>query len=339
MVTARQSRTDLQRLPTESATIAVDGRNWIVYSQLLLTMFLWGLAWPVGRLLATSLPPVSIAVLRYAIVVPVLFGTLKLKRQPLRLQRKWIANLVVMGLFSTTFYQIFFLYGVRYAAASDDSLVIGIGPVLIAIMASFVLNERLTKMKGMGFISGLAGIGVISLLSPNTDVLNRPLGISLVFGGAIAYATYTVILRRFVADMRSNDSSPRLSSLAILSWISLFGWLFLIPLSLLEAPWTYTWGPVSWVGILYLAILSTVVGYFFYVEGVSKIGAGRAAIFGNLVPVFGIVTSVLLLGENLSAWHGVSFLLILIGVVLVNRQRGPQTPIDGSQRRVRSSPS
>jgi len=226
-----------------------------------------------------------------------------------------------MGLFSTTLYQIFFLYGVRYAAASDDSLVIGIGPVLVAIMASFVLNERLTKTKNLGFISGLAGIGVISVLSPNTDVLNRPLGISLVFGGAIAYAMYTIALRRFVAANRSDNTSPTLSSLAILAWISLFGWIFLIPLSLLEAPWTYSWGPVSWLGILYLALLSTVVGYFFYVEGVSKIGAGRAAIFGNLVPVFGVITSVVLLGENLSPWHGVSFLLILTGVVLVNMQK------------------
>ncbi len=66
--------------------------------------------------------------------------------------------------------------------------------------------------------------------------------------------------------------------------------------------------PLSWLGILYLALLSTVVGYFFYVVGVSKIGAGRAAIFGNLVPVFGVITSVLLLKENLS-------------VILVNRQQ------------------
>ncbi|TMI66705.1 DMT family transporter [Candidatus Bathyarchaeota archaeon] len=321
MVPGRQSKTDLQRLPTEATTIGVESRNWIVYSQLLLTMFLWGLAWPVGRLLATNLPPVSIAVLRYAIVVPVLFGILRVKRQALGLERKWILNLVVMGLFSTTLYQIFFLYGVRYAAASDDSLVIGIGPVLIAIMASFVLNERLTKTKGLGFISGLAGIGVISLLSPNNDVLNRPLGISLVFGGAIAYAIYTVTLRGFVAANRADNSVSAPSSLAILAWISLFGWLFLIPLSLLEAPWTYSWSPLSWLGILYLAFLSTVVGYFFYVVGVSKIGAGRAAIFGNLVPVFGVITSVLLLKENLSPWHGVSFALILTGVVLVNRQQ------------------
>jgi len=282
-------------------------------------MFLWGLAWPVGRLLATDLPPISIAVVRYAIVVPVLFAILWLRRTQLSIRREWIVNLVAMGLLSTTLYQAFFLFGVKYAAASDDSLVIGVGPVLIAILASFVLNESLTRTKVLGLVSGLSGIAVISLLSPNTNVANRLLGVTLVFGGAAAYALYTVLLRRFVSANRVSHAELAPSSLSILAWISLFGWIFMIPFSLLESPWTYTWTTTSWLGILYLALLSTVVGYFFYVEGVSKIGASRAAIFSNLVPVFGVISSILLLRENASPWHGVSFLLILAGVVLVNR--------------------
>jgi drug/metabolite transporter (DMT)-like permease len=301
---------------------AVRKDNWrlIVYSQLVVTMFLWGLAWPVGRVLVTGLPPISIAVLRYAIVVPVLFVILWFKKTRLSIRRQWTINLVVMGLLSTTLYQAFFLYGVTYAAASDDSLVIGVGPVLIAVLASFVLNEPLTRTKVLGLLSGLAGIAVISLLSPNTNVPNRLLGVTLVFGGATAYALYTVLLRRFVATNRASNTEGALSSLSILAWISLFGWIFLIPFSFLEAPWTYNWSGTSWLGILYLALLSTVVGYFFYVEGVSKIGASRAAIFSNLVPVFGVISSILLLGEHASPWHGVSFLLILAGVVLVNRR-------------------
>jgi drug/metabolite transporter (DMT)-like permease len=282
-------------------------------------MFLWGLAWPVGRLLAANLPPISIAVLRYAIVVPVLFAILWLRRTRLSIRREWIVNLVAMGLLSTTLYQAFFLFGVKYAAASDDSLVIGVGPVLIAILASFVLNEPLTRTKVLGLLYGLGGIAVISLLSPNTNVPNRLLGVTLVFGGAGAYALYTVLLRRFVSANRVSHAELAPSSLSILAWISLFGWIFMIPFSLLESPWTYIWTTTSWLGILYLALLSTVVGYFFYVEGVSKIGASRAAIFSNLVPVFGVISSILLLGENASSWHGVSFLLILAGVVLVNR--------------------
>jgi drug/metabolite transporter (DMT)-like permease len=298
----------------------VERQNLAVYGGLVFTMFIWGLAWPVGRLLATNLPPVSIAAIRYAIVIPVLFGILWFREGSFKIERSWIPTLVVMGVLNTTLYQIFFLYGVKYAAASDDSLVIGIGPVLIAILASFVLKERLTVTKILGFASGLSGIITISILSPNTQVLNRPLGVALVFGGATVYALYTVILRRFIATNRADNHGPQQSSLSILSWISLFGWFFLIPLSLLEAPWTYTWDSGAWLGILYLAILSTVIGYFLYIEGVSKIGAGRSAIFGNLVPVFGVLTSFLLLDENLSPWTAISFLLILAGVLLVNRR-------------------
>src|SRR3989475_10281099 len=144
-------------------------------------MFIWGLAWPVGKLLATNqnLPPVSIAALRYAIVVPVLFAILWLKEGSFKINRSWIPTLVVMGVFNTTLYQVFFLYGVKYAAASDDSLVIGIGHVLIAVMASSVLTERLTGTKILCLASALAPIITISILSPNTQVLSRPLGATL----------------------------------------------------------------------------------------------------------------------------------------------------------------
>lgn len=151
---------------------------------------------------------------------------------------------------------------------------------------------------------------------------------SLVFGGAVVYAAYTVLLRRFISDPINQAASRRPTSLAIISWVSLLGWLFLIPPSLLESPWNYTWDANSWLGILYLALLSTVVGYLFFVDGVTRIGASRAAIFSNLVPVFGVISSFLLLGESLSVWHAASFLLIFLGVVFVNtKARKPKTSL------------
>ena len=283
-------------------------------------MILWGIAWPIGRLLATGLPPVSVAVIRYTIVVPVFFLILWIREGSTKISKEWVSTFIGLGILNTSLYQLFFLFGVRYAAASDDSLVIGVGPVLVAVLASVIIKEPLTRLKIVGLLCGITGVGLIALLSPNVDVPNRLLGVSLVFGGAGVYALYTVLLRRFI-NRNSERLSQRLkpSSLAIITWISLFGWLFLIPLSILETPWTYSWDLASWAGILYLALLSTVVGYFFYVEGVSQIGASRASIFSNLVPVFGVLSSFLLLGENISIWHGASFLLVFGGVALANR--------------------
>ncbi len=178
----------------------------------------------------------------------------------------------------------------------------------------------MTRTKISGLLLGLTGIILIAELSPNVNVANRTLGVSLVFGGAAVYALYTVLLRRFMNSSSSiGPGEPRPSSLATVTWISLFGWLFLIPLSLLESPWNHVWDIGSWLGILYLALLSTVVGYFFYIEGVSQIGASRTSIFTNLIPVFGVLSSFLLLGETISVWHLASFFLIFLGVLLVNK--------------------
>ncbi len=294
--------------------------NWTVYGKLVVTMTLWGIAWPVGRLLAVGLPPVSIAAVRYAIVVPVFLLILRLREHSVRISKSWVPTFVLLGILSTTLYQLFFIFGVKFAAASDDSLVIGVSPILVAILASYVIKEPLTRMKIVGLLLGLTGIGLIADLSPNINVSNRTLGVSLVFGGAAVYALYTVLLRRFVNSNTSiRPGEPRPSSLATITWISLFGWLFLIPFSLLESPWNRFWDIGSWIGILYLALLSTVVGYFFYVEGVSQIGASRTSIFTNLIPIFGVLSSFLLLGENISVWHVASFFLIFLGVLLVNR--------------------
>ncbi len=294
---------------------------WGAYLKLGLTMFFWGVAWPVGGYLAARSPPISIAVLRYLVVVPIFFLLLKWREGSIRIPRSWVVTFVFLGLLSVTFYQAFFLFGVRYAASSDDSIVIGLSPLMVAVIASFVVKEALGWQKILGLFLGLAGVALIAELSPNDAVPNRILGMSLVVGGVVVYALYTVYLRKFINAHDSRAEGERHpSSLAIITWVSFFGWLFLIPFSLAEAPWTANWDVGSWIGILYLALFSTVVGYLFYVQGVSAIGASRAVVFANLVPVFGVLSSVWIRGDKLNIWHAVSFALIFAGVYIVNRK-------------------
>jgi drug/metabolite transporter (DMT)-like permease len=291
---------------------------WVAYLQLSVTMVLWGVAWPVGRLLVQELPPFSISAVRYALVVPAFFLILRLREHRVSIPRSWMPTFVFLGLVSTTFYQILFLLGVQFAAASDSSMVIGIHPVLVAVLAAFLVGERLTWPKITGLACGLVGILIIAVLSPNTQVLNRPLGVVLVVAAAASYALYTVYLRKFITRRRAEPSGQRPSTLAIITWVTFFGWLFFLPPILLESPWSYTWSTNSWIALLYLAFVSTILGTLFYAEGVSRIGAGRTAIFVNLVAVFGIASSFLLLHEAINSWHGVSFVLVFAGVYLVN---------------------
>ena len=134
--------------------------------------------------------------------------------------------------------------------------------------------------------------------------------------GAFAYAIYVVAMRRYVLVVRENP----LSSLATISWTSLIGCLMFVPFAINESPWNRVWENEEWALIAYLGVLSTALCYVFFAMGVETIGANKAASFINVVPIFGILSSWLWIGEELGLVQIVSFILIYYGVKLVNQQ-------------------
>jgi len=117
-----------------------------------------------------------------------------------------------------------------------------------------------------------------------------------------------------------NDEDGQLSSLSLITWVSLIGWIFFIPFVLAESPWDRSWNNDEWLLIGYLGILSTALSYVFFAIGVEVIGANRASSFVNVVPVFGILSSWLWISEELGLIHLASFGLIYFGVKMVNTQ-------------------
>jgi drug/metabolite transporter (DMT)-like permease len=74
-----------------------------------------------------------------------------------------------------------------------------------------------------------------------------------------------------------------------------------------------------WVALAYLGIIGTVVAFVWYYDGIKKLGATRTAVFNNLVPVFALVLSVLILHETVSWYTYMGALLVTGGVLLINR--------------------
>jgi drug/metabolite transporter (DMT)-like permease len=95
----------------------------------------------------------------------------------------------------------------------------------------------------------------------------------------------------------------------------------LIPFSLAERGWRdlEAAGPDAWLPMLYLAVFGTVLAFVFFYEGVSRIGPARAAAFAMLVPIFGVLASVLLLGEELGVNLVLGGAAIVAGLWLIQR--------------------
>jgi|TARA_B110000881_G_scaffold55327_1_gene47156 drug/metabolite transporter (DMT)-like permease len=296
-------------------------RKLAITNLLMLTVsVLWGLAWPVGRLLATDLLefPFTIMFLRYSFAVPILFVWMWIKEGNITPKATDWRILFIMAFTSVFLYQIGYMYGMQKTAASDASLVIGFNPIFVAILSVFALSHKLTSKSLSGMALSFTGILLIFVASPNVDIplKERLIGNSLIMFGAFAYAIYIIVMRMYFLESKENQ----LSSLSLIAWVSLVGWVLFIPFTFLEAPWERSWSNGEWLLIGYLGILSTALSYVFFAIGIEVIGANRASSFVNVVPIFGILSSWLWINEKLGWIQLVSFGLIYFGVRMVNTQ-------------------
>ena len=169
--------------------------------------FFWGLAWPVGRILATDLLnyPFSVMFLRYIFAVPVLFGWLWFKEGNVIPLKRDYSYLLLLAFTSVFLYQVGYMYGMQKTAASDASLIIGFNPVSVSILSVFILSHNLTRNGVLGIFLSFIGVLLIFLASPNLDIdfYDRIVGNAYIMFGAFAYAIYVVSMRRYVLLTRA----------------------------------------------------------------------------------------------------------------------------------------
>ena len=306
----------------------------IAYLLLISTAVIWGGSWPLGRWLVSeevggvTIPPLMIAVVRYFLVVICFFLILKSKEGTLNwkfAKENW-KILTLMGLLSVTIYQVGYQLGVNMTAASDASILASTNAIWVVIFSSrFLKAEFFTWKKGVGTLLAFIAVIVVFWFSPNVSVSNRILGDILILSAAFAYAIYTVLFRYFINKTREKPNFYQPTSLWIITWVSFFGFLIITPISLLISPeflnpLQYLYIPSRvWIGIAYLAFISTVVGYTFYLEGIKRLNASRAAIFHTLVPIIGVILSAIFLHERFDVFiYPFSLLLVIFGITLVN---------------------
>jgi drug/metabolite transporter (DMT)-like permease len=302
--------------------------NLSVHLKLVIVAAIWGLGWPAGRVVAADMPPISAAWVRYVLVVVMFLAYLRLTAQWILPSRSQWKQIALIGLFSTFMYQVLFMYGMGYTAAGDASLMITFNPLFTAFLAVVFLDERMTPRLLGGLVLALAGVAVLFLASPNTDIAftDRWIGNGFIAGAALAWACSTILMKN-VMTVQPDDASGPLSPLHLTVWSSVIGLLILTPWAGFEAWNVGIQQPtrLAWIGIVFLAVFSTVLSYVWFADGIRIIGAGPSAFYVYLVPPFGILSGWLLLDEQLGTSLVFAFALIVGGVVLA---QSPQKPAE-----------
>ncbi|UCV08045.1 DMT family transporter [Dechloromonas denitrificans] len=278
-------------------------------------MFMWGGTWIAGRVVAQELAaPLAVPAFRFLLAGLVLAGVAlasegRIPRPQTGSEWGIVTGLAVTGIF---IYALCFFYGLKYITAGRGALVVALNPVLVALAAWFLGQERMTPRKLAGVIVALAGCLTVVGNGDPLALLQGAVGTGewLILGCALCWTAYTFIGRR---------ATKTLSPLAATLWASLLGALLLGVTALLQggnelAEWSWR----VWTSVLFLAIGGTALAFTWFADGVKQLGAARASIFVNLVPVFAVLQAAVLLNEHLGLAVLAGGLLVIAGVWLTS---------------------
>ena len=287
--------------------------------KLVLTTLFWGGTFIAGRVLAQTMPLMSAAFGRF-VVAAVLLLVLLYRFEggwPRLTRRQWLQT-ALLGLTGIFLYNLFFFAALAHLPAGRTALFVSLNPAVTALMASVLLRERLGARRWLGIAIALCGTLVVvsrgDVLAAWQDVRSAfGRGEVLIMGAMLSWVAYTLLSRPVLAT---------LSPLAATTCATLWGLLFLgvgAFAELGEVRWQAL-GWHEWLAMLYLGACGTVLAFIWYYEGIRAVGASRTIIFTNLVPVFAVALSALLLNEAVLPSMVVGGLLTMIGVLLVSRK-------------------
>jgi drug/metabolite transporter (DMT)-like permease len=288
------------------------------YLALVAAMFMWGGTWVAGRIIAQEVAaPLAIASIRFVVagMALALFARLREGRIPRpQTSREWgiVTGLAFTGIF---IYGLCFFYGLKYVPAGRGALVVALNPVIVALAAWFLGQEKMTLRRFAGVAIALAGCLTVIGNGDPLALLQGEVGIGewLIVGCALGWAAYTFIGRQ---------ATKTLSPIAATLYASLIGAAMLGAAAVVQGGIEiHRWSGTVWASMLFLAIGGTALAYTWFADGVRRIGVARAAVFINLVPVFAVLQAAVLLDEHLGLAVLVGGLLVIAGVWLASYRK------------------
>ncbi len=272
----------------------------------------FGGTWPAGKLAVEELQPFTVASARFLLASAIL-AIWVARRGSLRLPARADLPLVLaMGATAVAGYNVLFLYGLELAPATDGAIIVpGLAPVFAVLIGWLWLGERSSGRAILGLV--LAFVGLVVVVDPSGSLdRDRLAGAALFVAGAICWGIYSHI---------GKPATARFGAVTATFYATAAGTLMLIPFSLAERGWRGLGdaGLDAWLPIAYLGIFGTVVAFVLLYEGVRRIGSSPALSFALLVPVFGVLSSVAILGEELRLSTIVGGAAVIGGLWLIQR--------------------
>ena len=306
--------------PPPSAPDPVRWLNNQPYLLLSLTSLFWAGNIVLARYVAGHVPPMTLSCVRWVGVFFVLlpFAWRHLEADWPALRRR-LPLLVVLSATGFALNNALSYWALQYTQALNALMIQSSGPLFVALWSLLLFGVRLTVAQFAGIALSLAGVFTILLHGDLAALANIEFNRGdLMFASAVlAFGLYSALMPR----------RPVTHPLSLIMFTTGCGSLLLLPFSIweLSSGTTLQFDALTLATLVYVVIFPSTLAYLFFNRGIALIGPNRAAPFLHLVPVFGSVMAIALLGERPRLFHLIGYVLVLAGVVIASRQASAKT--------------
>jgi drug/metabolite transporter (DMT)-like permease len=293
-------------------------RPWLAALLLTLTAMMWAGNAIAGRLAVGEVSPMLLTSLRWVLAVAMLlpFTLGRVRADWPVLRRQW-PFLLAMGAVGYTLFNVL-LYSSAYTTSAVNITIIQASmPMLIFALNLAVFRVAIRPLQVVGYMMTLLGVALVAGQGDLAGLARLQVteGDALMLVASVLYSGYTVALKRRIG-LHPLSLLTAMCGGAAVTAVPFAAWEWASGAAVLPAT------PMAAGVVLYTAVAASVVSQWFYMTGVSAIGANRAGLFINLVPVFGAGLAVAILGEEVALHQALALLLVLGGILIAQAAGG-----------------
>ncbi|WP_333875766.1 DMT family transporter [Flavobacterium sp.] len=292
-------------------------RNWALFAATLVSV-IYGVSFTIAKdVMPTYVKPYGFILLR-VLGAAVLFWLVSFWGPKERIQAVDFPRIIAAALFGVALNMLTFFKGLSYTSPISSAVIMVTTPIIVLILSSILMKERMELRKIIGILLGLLGTGFLILYGKSIgNATNAPLGNLLVFINAVSYGFYLIIVKKLM---------DKYNAFTFVKWIYTFGLLMVIPFGwneYQEIQWETIPSLVLWE-IVFVVVFTTFMTYLLNLVSMRELKPTTVAVFIYLQPLFATVFAMSLGKDELTVVKLLSAVLIFIGVYLVLQKKKSQ---------------
>lgn len=243
-----------------------------------------------------------------------LFWLLSLITSSKKIETKDFPKLIKAAFFGVALNMLTFFKGLQYTTPINGSVIMITVPIIVLILSTILLNEKINKTKVYGIGLGLCGALILSLYGQRAESGNNILlGNFLIFINAASYSYYLILIKKLTNKYHPFD---------FIKWLFLFGSLMVLPFGFYELT-LVDWISLPayiWFSIVFVIVFATFGTYILNPLALTNLKATTVSTFLYLQPIFAGIFAIMMDSDKLDVVKISAAVLIFIGVYLVSKK-------------------